>query len=128
MNSARLARRWREAGGDYEQMAEALNDEITVELATKSDLRALEAALNSEIAEVRTEIAELRTELRTEIADLRTELRTEIAAVRTELAVVAGRLEARIESMGGEIVKWVGGMMLVQLVAMLGLVRILFAE
>ena len=105
------------AGGDYEQMAEALNDEITVELATKSDLRALETALNSEIAEVRTEIA-----------DVRTELRTEIAAVRTELAAVAGRLEARIESMSGEIVKWVGGMMLVQLVALLGLVRLLFVD
>jgi len=127
------------AGGDYAQMAEALNDEITVELATKSDLRALEAALNGEFAEVRTEIvelrtelrteiAELRTELRTDIADVRTELRTEIAAVRTEAAATAGRLEARLESMSGEIVKWVGGMMLVQLVAMLGLVRILFVE
>jgi len=128
MNSARLARRWREAGGNCEQMAEALNDEITGELATKSDLRAVESAVISAIADVRSELRTGITELRTEIADLRAELRTEIAAVRTEGAATAGRLEARIESMSGEIVKWVGGMMLVQLVAMLGLVRILFVE
>jgi F0F1-type ATP synthase membrane subunit b/b' len=123
MNSARLARRWQEAGGDYAQMAEALNDEITVELATKSDLRALESAL-------KTEIAELSAEFRTEIADLRTELRTElgseIGGVRTELARTRGGLEGKIESAKAEIIKWVAGMMLVHLVAVVGLVRLPF--
>ena len=120
-------------------MAEALNDEITVELATKSRppgarsgaerrIRRGQTEIGELRTELRTEIAELRTELRTDIAELRTELRTEIAPVRTEAAATAGRLEARLGSMSGEIVKGVGGMMLVQLVAMLGLVRILFVE
>ncbi len=108
MNSAPLARRRQEAGGDYAQMAEALNDEITVELATKSDLRALEGAL------------------KTEITELRTELRTEIGGVRTELARTRGELEGKIENAKAEIIKWVAGMMLVHLVAVVGLVRLLF--
>ena len=67
------------------------------QVATKDDLRALEASLRSEIsvsasglraemADLRTEMAELRTELRTDMADLRTELRTEMADLRTDMA------------------------------------------
>lgn len=71
------------------------------QVATKDDLRALEASLRSEISvsasglraemadlrtDLRTEMAELRTELRTDMADLRTELRTEMADLRTDMA------------------------------------------
>ncbi len=67
------------------------------QVATKDDLRALEASLRSEIsvsasglraemADLRTEMAELRTELRTDMADLRTELRTDMADLRTDMA------------------------------------------
>ena len=56
------------------------------QVATKDDLRALEANLRAEISVnasgLRTEMADLRTEM----ADLRTEVRTELAAVRTEMA------------------------------------------
>jgi hypothetical protein len=51
------------------------------QVATKDDLRALEANLRAEISVsasgLRAEMANLRTEIRTEIADLRTEVRTE---------------------------------------------------
>ena len=60
------------------------------QVATKSDLRALEANLRAEISVsasgLRAEMAELRSEVRTEMADLRTEVRTGLAGVRTEMA------------------------------------------
>ena len=67
------------------------------QVATKDDLRALEANLRAEISVsasgLRAEMAELRTEIRTglagvrtEMADLRTEVRTGLAGVRTEMA------------------------------------------
>jgi len=56
------------------------------QVATKDDLRALEANLRAEISVsasgLRAEIANLRTEM----ADLRTEVRTGLAGVRTEMA------------------------------------------
>ena len=79
MNSARLARRWQEAGGDFAKMAEALNEEIEDEIATKADLRATEA-----------------------------------------------RLEAKMEGVRADLIKWIGGMMILQVVAVVGLVRLLF--
>jgi hypothetical protein len=60
------------------------------QVATKDDLRALEANLRAEISVsasgLRAEMAELRSEVRTEMADLRTEIRTGLAGVRTEMA------------------------------------------
>jgi len=67
------------------------------QVATKDDLRALEASLRSEIsvsasglraemADLRTEMAELRTELRTDMADLRTELHTGTATLRADIS------------------------------------------
>lgn len=67
------------------------------QVATKDDLRALEANLRAEISVsasgLRAEMAELRTEIRTglagvrtEMADLRTEVRTEFSGLRTEMA------------------------------------------
>jgi hypothetical protein len=49
------------------------------QVATKDDLRALEASLRSEISVG-------ASGLRAEMADLRTEVRTELSAVRTEIA------------------------------------------
>ena len=61
-------------------------------VATKDDLRALEANLRAEISVsasgLRAEMAELRSEVRTEMADLRTEVRTGLAGVRTEMAAL----------------------------------------
>ena len=69
------------------------------QVATKDDLRALEANLRAEISVsasgLRAEMANLRTEIRTEIADLRTEVRTGLAGVRTEMADL--RTEVRTE-------------------------------
>ena len=60
------------------------------QVATRDDLRALEANLRAEISVsasgLRAEMAELRSEVRTEMADLRNEVRTGLAGVRTEMA------------------------------------------
>ena len=67
------------------------------QVATKDDLRVLEASLRSEISVgasgLRAEMADLRTEVRTELsavrtdlADLRSEVGIELSAVRTEIA------------------------------------------
>ena len=89
MNSARLARKWQEAGGDFARMAESLNDELIDDLATKADLRATEATLRSETADLRADIQELRQELHTETATKQrctvTRCLTNSLSYRTEL-------------------------------------------
>jgi len=64
------------------------------QLATKSDLADLRAAVHTEIAAVQTDIEALRAELRTEIVSVRADTRAEIAAVRTEIEVMRGDFKA----------------------------------
>ncbi len=71
-----------------EHIATEILDAIHENVATKSDLQAMETAL-------RAEIAALRAELRSEVAGLR----GEIAAVRADLALVEHRLLTRVGSM-----------------------------
>jgi len=86
------------------------------QVATKDDLRALEASLRSEIsvsaaglraemADLRTEMAELRTELRTDMADLRTEM----ADLRTELHTGTATLRADISNAITRQTRWMLG-------------------
>ena len=56
------------------------------QVATKDDLRALEANLRAEISVSASGLRAEMANLRTEIADLRTEVRTGLAGVRTEMA------------------------------------------
>jgi predicted nucleic acid-binding Zn-ribbon protein len=93
MNSARLARKWREAGGDFNRMAEDLSDELTESLATKNDLAALRAELKAEMeglrAELRTEMESLRSDfraLRADFSTLRAEMKADMAAAEAKLA------------------------------------------
>ena len=50
IDTLKLARRWREAGGDADKMVEALADERQEGAATKADLRVLRAELASDIS------------------------------------------------------------------------------
>jgi uncharacterized protein YheU (UPF0270 family) len=115
MNSARLARRWQEAGGDFARMAEALNEEIEGEIATKTDVRATETSLEAKIEGVRADLQ--ATEAR---------LDAKIEGVRADLQATEARLEAKIEGSRADLIKWIGGMMVLQVVATVGLVRLLF--
>ena len=49
MNAARLARRWDQAGDDRLAMAEALADELAVDLVTKADLEAAVQRLRADL-------------------------------------------------------------------------------
>jgi gas vesicle protein len=84
--------------------AEAFAEATSQELATKTDLAALEKGLAGKIdsvrAELKSEIAEFRAELKSEIAEFRAELKSEIAEVRAGLKseIAEVRNELRTES------------------------------
>jgi len=65
------------------------------QVATKDDLRALEANLRAEISVsasgLRAEMAELRTEVRTEISGVRAEVHTGMTGLRTEISDAIAR-------------------------------------
>ena len=65
------------------------------QVATKGDLRALEANLRAKISVsasgLRAEMAELRTEVRTEISGVRAEVHTGMAGLRTEISDAIAR-------------------------------------
>jgi predicted nucleic acid-binding Zn-ribbon protein len=56
------------------------------QVATRDDLRALEASLRGEISVSASGLRAEMANLRTEMADLRSEVRTEISGLRTEIA------------------------------------------
>ena len=72
------------------------------QVATKEDLRALEANL-------RAEISVSASGLRTEMADLRTEVRTELAGVRTEMAHLRTDLRTEISDAITPQTRWMLG-------------------
>jgi len=72
------------------------------QVATKEDLRALEANL-------RAEISVSASGLRTEMADLRTEVRTELAAVRTGMAHLRTDLRTEISDAIARQTRWMLG-------------------
>jgi chromosome segregation ATPase len=95
MNSARLARKWREAGGDFGRMAEDLSDELSDSLATRNDLDTLRAELRTEMEGLRADFRALRAEfdtLRAEFDTLRAEFGTLRADVKADIAAVEARL------------------------------------
>jgi phage host-nuclease inhibitor protein Gam len=73
------------------EVVEALDQKMTNEVATKSD-----------IALVRAEISALRTEMHAEIAALRSEMRAEVAALRAEIAALRSEMHAEIAALRAE--------------------------
>jgi hypothetical protein len=69
------------------------------DVATKTDLRALQAEIGSVRTEMTAEIGSLRSELHTEIGSLRSELHTEIGSLRTELHTEIGSVHSEIGSL-----------------------------
>jgi hypothetical protein len=82
VDTLKLARELRDKGGfsqeAAEATAEALNNALGDEIATKRDVTDLSTGL-------RGEMAQLRTDLRTEITQLGADLRKEMADSRAEL-------------------------------------------
>ena len=94
------------------------------QVATKEDLRALEANLRAEISVsasgLRTEMADLRTEM----ADLRTEVRTELAAVRSEMTHLRTDLRTEISDAITRQTRWMLGFALALTSVMITVTRL----
>ena len=86
IDTLKLARELRDKGGfsqeAAEATAEALNDALGDEIATKRDVTDLNTGLGGEMAQLRTglsgEMVQLRTDLRGEMAQLRSDLRDDV--------------------------------------------------
>jgi phosphoglycerate-specific signal transduction histidine kinase len=95
------------------------------QVATKEDLRALEANLRAEISVsasgLRTEMADLGTEM----ADLRTEVRTELAGVRTEMAHLRADLRTEISDAITRQTRWMLGFALALTSVMITVTRLI---
>ena len=87
------------------------------QVATKDDLRALEANL-------RAEISVNASGLRTEMADLRTEVRTELAGVRTEMAHLRTDLRTKISDAITRQTRWMLGFALALTSVMITVTRL----
>jgi len=88
------------------------------QVATKDDLRALEANL-------RAEISVNASGLRTEMADLRTEVRTELAAVRTGMAHLRTDLRTEISDAIARQTRWMLGFALALTSIMITVTRLI---
>jgi hypothetical protein len=81
-------------------VVEALEQKMTSELATKSDIERLELATKADFAAVRAEMASefaaVRAEMASEFAAVRAEMAAGLAAVRGEMATEFQRRENRL--------------------------------
>jgi hypothetical protein len=93
VDTLKLARELRDKGGfsqeAAEATAEALNNALGEQIASKRDIEDLRRATGHDIAQLgsqlRGEISQLGTELRSEMSQLGAELRKEMADMRAEL-------------------------------------------
>lgn len=120
IDTLRYANRLREAGveaGQAEAMAHAINDELSVGVATRDDVHANERNLGHAMAELRAklehDLAELRGdldrktgELRVELdrtkGELRAELKREIAEVVRQIDVLKAEVNAKLDAQNGK--------------------------
>jgi chromosome segregation ATPase len=130
IDTLKIAKRLREAGFS-EPQAEAVVATVQeaaqgADLATKGDLAEVRTDLREEIGELRAELKADIAGVRAEIADLRSELKAEIADLRSEMRQSELRLEAKLETMKGDILNRVFGLILgalvVNIVAIVGAV------
>ena len=95
------------------------------QVATKDDLRALEANLRAEISVSASDLKAEMADLRTEMADLRTEVRTELAGVRTEMAHLRTDLRTEISDAITRQTRWMLGFALALTSVMITVTRLI---
>ncbi len=117
----RLVKRLQE-GGFTEVQAETLAEDrvdlLSSELATKVDVRRIEAEIDAFRQETKVEIEKLRQETKAEIEKLRQETKVEIEKLRQET-------KANLEGVKVDLLKWVIPLLLAQgtlIVAMIKLI------
>ena len=90
-----------------EAIVATINNAMSQNLATKSDITAVKVDIATVRTELETAIATTRTELETAIAALRTELKADIAALRTELKADIATVTADLL-----VLKWMVGLII----------------
>jgi hypothetical protein len=135
LDTHRTVKRLMEAGFSPEQ-AETVTDVLVEtraldlsELATKADLRTLEAQLT---AALRTVEGSLRSDLRTADGNLKGDLRTVEGNLKGDLRTVEGNLKGDVKALEAKIadtarttLQWVVGMFIAQIAIFAGLVKLL---
>jgi Fe2+ transport system protein B len=100
LNTLRYARALKNAGVGAQQaeaMAEALDAEITEQIASKADIERLEERLGNQIATLATETKADVQRLENQIATLATETKSDIRELATETKADNQRLDTKID-------------------------------
>ena len=112
IDTLRYANRLREAGveaGQAEAMARAINDELSVGVATRDDVRANERNLGHAVAELGVkmehDLAELRGDMEHGLAELRGDMEHGFAELRGDLDRTKGELRAELRREIAEVVR-----------------------
>jgi len=107
------------AAGMPEAQAEVLADEqvrlIDDRLATKEDIAKLQAATTVDVARLHEDIAKLHAATKEDIAKLQ-------ATTKTDLRELELKIDAKIESVKSEIVRWMFGTIGFQTIVVVGAV------
>lgn len=105
IDTLRYANRLREAGveaGQAEAMARAINDELSVGVATRDDVGAVERNLGHAVAELRSDMEHGLTELRGDLDRTKAELRAEVAEVVRTIDVFKAEVTAKLDAQNGK--------------------------
>ena len=109
IDTLRYASRLREAGveaGQAEAMARAINDELSVGVATKDDVDAVDRNMGHALAEFRSEmdhsLDELRSDMEHGFAKLRADTDRGLAEVRGDLDVLRAEVTAKLDAQNGK--------------------------
>ena len=112
IDTLRYANRLREAGveaGQAEAMARAINDELSVGVATREDVGTVERNLGHALAEFRSEmdrnLAELRGDMEHGLADLRGDMEHGLADLRGDMDRTRTELRAELSREVAEVVR-----------------------
>src|SRR5271155_2902637 len=93
----------KQANAVVETMREAGEHDISF-LATKMDLKELEAATKADFKEVRTEIAELKAELKADVAEVGADMKALELRLQNQLKDLQIRLGGMIVALGGVLI------------------------
>jgi len=108
-----------EGAGMSEEQAEAITTGIlraheVAGLATKADLRELQAQNKADLQEMRAEMREEMAALRTDLQELRAETKADVQGVKADMREMELRIDKKLVEMKGEsmLVRWMLGLIM----------------
>ena len=94
-------------------IVQELQETRLAEVAGKGDIAALKTSVKEDIAEIKAEIAAFKAEVRGDIAEIKAdmaafkaEVKGDMAALRSEMRELEARLEAKIDRVKLDLLKW----------------------